>query len=125
MNPFALLADVILWVVYALVMAALAAVLFSWCRSLRMRGGAKGSNGVPQTGIKVVAILLPLVCGVITFAMASSTPIVANGITYDNVMWLLLSDMLIYTILAMLTVAVLAVLFGMSGISRRITKRWK
>ena len=40
-------------------------------------------------------------------------------------MWLLLSDMLIYTILAMLTVAVLAVLFGMSGISRRITKRWK
>ena len=57
--------------------------------------------------------------------MASSTPIVANGITYDNVMWLLLSDMLIYTILAMLTVAVLAVLFGMSGISRRIAKRWK
>ena len=91
MNPFALLADVILWVVYALVMAALAAVLFSWCRSLRMRGGTKGSNGVPQTGIKAVAILLPLVCGVITFAMASSTPIVANGITYDNVMWLLLS----------------------------------
>ena len=125
MNPFALLADVILWVVYALVMAALAAVLFSWCRSLRMRGGAQGSNGVPQTGIKAVGILLRLVCGVITFAMASSTPIVANGITYDNVMWLLLSDMLIYTILAMLTVAVLAVLFGMSGSSRRIAKRWK
>ena len=56
MNPFALLADVILWVVYALVMAALAAVLFSWCRSLRMRGGTKGSNGVPQTGIKAVAV---------------------------------------------------------------------
>lgn len=125
MNMFSLLADVILWFVYALAMAAVASVLFSWVRSLCIRGGKRVSNGVPVMCIKIGAVLLPLLCGVLSFAFASSSPIVANGVTYDNVVWLRLADMLIYTILVMLAVAVVAVLFGMSGISRRMSKRWK
>lgn len=112
--------SVLLYTIYALLLIALGLLVWSAVRSVRRNRGEAVSNGLPVRrmawGVLVlVAVVLGLTC-----LLASTEPLVINGKVFDDSFWLRVSDMLISTSLILILVAVVGVLFGLSGLSRKL-----
>ena len=92
------IADIVLWLVYITLAAALAASAFSVWHGLRFR--RKGSdvvNGVPAGRIGWLVLLgFVLIMG-LSFALGSTEPILTNGVRFTDMLWLRVADMFIYT----------------------------
>ena len=112
--------DLLLFTVYALLVATLALTLWSMWHSYRKRQRQSSDNGVPTRGIAWGVWVLLAVTLAATWLFASTRPLSINGSIYDNRFWLRASDMLINSSLVLISVAVMGVLFGMSGLSRRL-----
>lgn len=112
--------SVLLYTIYALLLIALGLLVWSAVRSVCRNRGEAVSNGLPVRrmawGVLVlVAVVLGLTC-----LLASTEPLVINGKVFDDSFWLRVSDMLISTSLILILVAVVGVLFGLSGLSRKL-----
>ena len=95
-SPF--FAEIMLWLMYIAVAAALAVTGLSVLKTLRQRTKDDETiNGVPQTRIAwtVGGIFLAILA--VTFLLGSSAPILTNGQLYTNTFWLKVTDMFIYT----------------------------
>ena len=93
-----LFADIMLWLMYIAVAAALAVTGLSVLKTLRQRTkDDEIINGVHQTRIAwtVAGIFLAILA--VTFLLGSSAPLVTNGQLYTNTFWLKVTDMFIYT----------------------------
>lgn len=115
-----LLTDVLIWLVYILI--GMAAVLTAVSVAAGIK--AHSAEDVTVSGLPAARIAYTtagVVAGVLllTFALGSSTPVQANGMTYDSAVWLRLSDMFIHTSEILIGVAVACVAFGVSGLARR------
>ena len=98
-----LVADITLAIVYVMLLAAVAATLFSIVRTLRLRRKEDDSrNGVPTVRIAWTVAGAFAACLLITFMLGSTTPVVTNGQTFDDTFWLRTTDMLIYTSLILI-----------------------
>ena len=109
-----LLAEVMLWLVYATVAVAVAVTVFSVVRPLLIapRRQAAGRGWL----IVVFTALLLLV----TWLLGSDRPLVVNGTVFSDAFWLKSTDMLIVSSLILIVVAVALVCFGVTGLSRTI-----
>ena len=95
-SPF--FAEIMLWLMYIAVAAALVVTGLSVLKTLRQRTkDDEIINGVPQTRIAwtVGGIFLAILA--VTFLLGSSAPILTNGQLYTNTFWLKVTDMFIYT----------------------------
>jgi hypothetical protein len=110
---YPLFVDLLLWTVYVLLAITVGLTLWSMLRS----PSRLWKGGTLPAWIAFALLVLTLA---VTCLLANTTPIVINGKTYADALWLRVSDMLIYTSLFLIFVAVLGVAFGMSGLSRRI-----
>lgn len=95
-TPF--FADLMLWLMYIMIGAALLVSGYSVWHGLRTR--RKGDdiiNGVPAGRIGWCVAIGFVLFLVVTFLLGSSKPIVTNGERFTDVFWLKTTDMFIYT----------------------------
>ena len=99
--------------IYILLAVAVALIIWSAIRTIRLRQQQKPDFGMPQKHIVWgVALLLVLTLG-ITYLLGSSQPLSINGGIYQDAFWLRLSDMFINSTLILLVIAACACGFSM------------
>lgn len=114
------LIDIELALVYVALLIALVFMAGSALRSFRLRDKSQDVvNNIPVTKIGYATLALLIVCLGLTFLLGSSKPITLNDETYTSTFWLKAADMFIYTSLILILIAVGAVIYGMSGLSRK------
>lgn len=116
-----LLAELMLWLIYIVVATVVVAMAVSVVRTLRLHQTSMAvSNRVPQRrlawGVTVFAVALV----VVACLLGSSSPMLINGISYDDTFWLKVSDGLIVSSVVLMIVAACFVAYGLSGANRRI-----
>jgi len=116
-----ILAEVMLWLMYAMLFVALVAAVASAVHSLRHRyDSIAASNRVPRKyiawGVAGFTVLLLL----ITCLAGSSQPLIINGITYTDRFWLKATDGLIVSSVILMVIAACFVIYGLSGINRKL-----
>ena len=95
-SPF--FADLMLWLMYFAVIAAIAVTIASVVKTLRMRTkDDEVVNGVPQARIAWTTALCFVVCLAVTWLLGSSRPLLTNGQPFTSTFWLKTADMFIYT----------------------------
>ena len=114
--------NVLLYCIYALLLMGVALLVWSAVRSVRRNRGQSVSNGLPVRRIAWGVVALVIVVLGLTCLLANTQPLSINGRTFDDVFWLRTSDMLITTSLVLMGIAVVGVLFGISGWSRKLKK---
>ncbi|MBQ8657068.1 MAG: hypothetical protein IJ527_08475 [Prevotella sp.] len=105
--------DVLLVVLYLLLAVTLGLTIWSVLHSLHRRTRepqptrmvSARTTGLVAGGLLVVALVL-------TFALASTQPLLINGDQFADALWLRLSDMFIFTTIIMLLVAIVGVVWG-------------
>lgn len=80
------------------------------------------TGGIPTGKIAIGCFAILLITLGVTYITASDSAILINGKSYTNGSWLKITDMLIHTSEVLLVLAVLAVVYGMSGLNRKIQK---
>ena len=108
--------DVLLYVVYAMTVlavgVALGAVALRFARVWRQTR-RRAYRLVAGTGLFSLLLGVTLLC-------ASSRPMLVNGEWFESVVWLRVTDMLLYAIYLLLVVAVLCAVLSVTGVFRRI-----
>ena len=95
-SPF--FADMMLWLMYLMIGAAVVVTAFSVWHGLRTtRKGDDIVNRVPAGRIGWLVILGLVVCLVVTFLLGSTSPVVSNGESFTDRFWLKVTDMFIYS----------------------------
>ena len=98
-----LLADIMLWLMYIALAAALVVTVVSVVHTLRQRTKAdEVVNGVPRTRMALIVTAGFLLCLVLTFLLGSSEPVTTNGRLFTDTFWLKATDMFIYTSLILI-----------------------
>ena len=93
-----IVADIMLWLMYIAVAAALVVTGLSVLKTLRQRTkDDEIINGVPQTRIAWTVGFIFVAILVVTFLLGSSTPLITNGQLFTSIFWLKVTDMFIYT----------------------------
>ena len=114
------LIDIELVLVYVVLLIALVFMAGSALRSFRLRDKSQNVvNNIPVTKIGYATLALLIVCLALTFLLGSSQPLALNGERYTSTFWLKAADMFIYTSLILILIAAGAVIYGMSGLSRK------
>lgn len=92
------IADIMLWLMYVTLAAAIGVTAYSVWHGLRnRRKGSDVVNGVPAGRIGwLVAIGFVLIMA-LTFVLGSTKPILTNGTLLTDSFWLRAADMFIYT----------------------------
>ena len=91
-------AEVMLWLMYIAVAAALVVTGLSVWKTVRMRTkDDEVINGVPQTRIAWTTAGAFVVCLLVTYLLGSSEPLMTNGTVFASKFWLKMTDMFIYT----------------------------
>ncbi len=116
-----ILAEVMLWLMYAMLFVALVAAVASAVHSFRHRyDSIAASNRVPRKyiawGVAGFTILLLL----ITCLTGSSQPLIINGISYTDRFWLKATDGLIVSSVILMVIAACFVIYGISGMNRKL-----
>lgn len=116
-----LFTDAVLVFIYLLVLVAVAVAITSLVRAVRQRDDSSDIvNNLPATKIKYCSFGLLAVLLVVTFALGSTEPVLANGVKFTDALWLRITDMFINTSIVLLIVAAAGVAFGLSGRSRKL-----
>ena len=116
-----LLTDILLGYIYLLLAIAMGVTVYSIVHGIRT-SGRQGftENGVPAGRITFVTWVATAVLLILTFALGATDPIKVNGKDFCESIWLRLSDMFIISSGVMILIAIAAMVFGMSGYSRRM-----
>ena len=98
-----LVADIMLWLMYIAVAAALIVTVVSVLKTVRLRTkDEEVVNGVPRTRMAWIVGIAFLLCLVLTFLLGSSEPVRTNGKLFTDTFWLKATDMFIYTSLILI-----------------------
>ena len=98
MANHTLLVDVILWAVYLLLIIGVGAAIWSAVHGVRTHEkevdplASKHTQTIGYVTVALVAVLM-----VLTYALASTHPVVSNGKPFTDALWLRLTDMFIFT----------------------------
>ena len=100
MNSFLspAIADVVLWLMYLMIIAAIGVTVYSvWHGMRNRRKGDDIINGVPAGRIGWCVAIALVACLVLTFLLGSTSPVMTNGTRFTDAFWLKMTDMFIYT----------------------------
>lgn len=110
-----LFTDVVIVFMYLMVAAGVAAAVYAVVMERKRRSRQSVENGIPVGKIERGTLVLLVALLAVSFLLGSSAPIKVDGEVFDSVFWLKATDMLIYTSLALIAVAVAAVVFSVAG----------
>ena len=116
-----LLAEVMLWLMYAMLLVALVAAVVSAARSFRFRADSiASSNRVPRKWIAWGVVAFTVILLLVTCLAGSSQPLIINGISYTDRFWLKTTDGLIVSSFVLIIIAACGVVYGISGVNRKL-----
>ena len=115
-----LLAEVMLWLMYAALAVALVVAVMSAVRSFQYRADSlAASNRVPRRKIAWGVTAFTIVLLVVACLLGSAQPLIINGVSYTDRFWLKTTDGLIVSAVILMVIAACFVLYGMSGLNRK------
>ena len=117
-----LFTDVLLSLMCLLLLASFLLAVWAVVHTYRSSGQVdevSQSHGIRGRRISQVTWGVTVVLLIVTFVLGSSSPLLVNGQNYQDWLWLKVSDMLVYSTVIMLVVAVAAVLFGATRYIRK------
>ena len=107
--------DALIYLKYAFaaitVILAVLAGLFQFIQSLK-----DDPKGAVKT---VVALILVAALVIVCYTMGSTDPILVNNEPYNDVMWLKVTDMFLYSMYALAALATLATIVNLTGIFKK------
>lgn len=116
-----LLAEVMLWLMYAMLLVALVAAVVSAARSFRFRADSiASSNRVPRKWIAWGVVAFTVILLLVTCLAGSSQPLIINGVSYTDRFWLKTTDGLIVSSFVLIIIAACGVVYGISGVNRKL-----
>ena len=115
--------DFLLYTIYGMLGVTILLTVISAVRGVVRRKGETKSNGIRVRLLAWGIGLATAVVLLLTFLLADTTPLVINGKSFDDGLWLRISDMLINSSIILMLVAALGVAFGLSGWSRKIGRK--
>lgn len=116
-----LLAEVMLWLMYAALLTAMVVAVISAVRSFRLRTESIAmSNRVPRRWIAWGVVVFTILLLAITCLLGSSQPLIINGISYTDRFWLKTTDGLIVSSAILILIAASFVVYGVSGLNRKL-----
>ena len=98
MTNSTLFVEIVLWAMYCLLAVAIGIAVWSAVHGVRTHERTKdplASRRTSMIGYSTVALVVILM--LLTFALASTYPIISNGQPFTDAFWLRLSDMFIFT----------------------------
>ena len=115
-----LLTDAVIGLMCLLLVAAVAMGIYAILRDYKLSARQESMvNGVPARKIFRITWLSTLVVLALSFALASSAPMLVNGDHYADWLWLKVSDMFVVTSIVLLVAAIGAVIFGATRYIRK------
>ena len=112
--------DILLWVIYLSLFIAAVAVVFSVVRTVSSPGKKPLiENGLPVNRLAWLVALFWMAVMLFSFFLGDSSELQANGKTFSDQLALRLTDMFIYAATILIAVAILGVLYGLSGMNRK------
>ncbi|GAB6982550.1 hypothetical protein [Prevotella dentasini] len=119
-----LLTDLLLGFMFVLFLTAIGVMVYSLLHTFRKAGRSEGVvNGIPARKVSYSVFGATLLCLVLTFALGSSSGMLVNGVEYNDVIWLRISDMFVWSSLILLVLATLSVIFGATRYYRKGRRR--
>lgn len=119
-----LFTNLVLGLMWLVLVGAIALALFSVAKTVRKTSKSDAIvNGVNENKIFRITWFVTVVLLVVSFGIGSSEPMSINGNDYAEWLWLKLSDMFVYTSVAMLVIALGAVTFGATRYIRKGKKK--
>lgn len=116
-----LLAEMMLWLMYAALTIALVVAVLSAVHSFRYRSDSiAASNRVPRKSIAWGVLGFTMILLLVTCLAGSSQPLIINGISYTDRFWLKITDGLIVSSVTLIVIAACFVVYGISGMNRKI-----
>ncbi len=120
-----LFTDVVLWLLYAMTAVAVCVAACAVWHGYRTRSAEKVVNGIPAARIAWTTAALLVVSLAVGFIGGSSSPVRVNGKAFSDTFWLKTTDMFIFATAVLIVVAVVAVVYSMSGLNRKTRLRSK
>src|SRR5574344_278564 len=117
--------DVLIYLMYILVVAAVATAVAAIIRSFKMRDSSSDTAGIKSSVIANASFILMFVSLAVCFLVGSSKPVTVNGALLTDKFWLKVTDMFLSSSYFLLAVAVIGLVFGVSGINRKFPKKHK
>lgn len=115
-----LFTDALLWLMFAVLVAAIVAAVWAGVRGVRNGSGGKPvENNIPVRRITIAVAAGTLLLLLLTFVFGSSAPMKINGSEYADGFWLRATDMFISSSLLLMAAAAVAVVFGMTKTRRK------
>lgn len=115
-----LLTDVLMVLMILMVIGGIGLAVWSVVWHLKIRGrGESRENNIPVKKIAYCVAGGTALMLLLTFLLGSSAPMLINGTTFDDTLWLKVSDMFISSSLLLITVAIAAVIYGATKYIRR------
>lgn len=115
-----LLTPVLLVFTYVLLAVAVGAAVWALLREVKRRSSeSKVVNGIPTALISRCVAGGTLLVFILTFALASTKPVVTNGKLFTDTLLLRVADQFIFTAMVLLLVAAVAVGYGMTRYYRK------
>ncbi len=111
-----LLAEVMLWLVYVVVVVAVVVTVFSAVRPFMVSPKKPSARGWVIMALTALLLL-------VTYLLGSDHPMVINGTLFSDAVWLKTADMFIASSTILIIIAAAFVLYGVSGWNRKLTKK--
>lgn len=105
--------DVLIILMYLTLSAALLSIIWAVVRTMRLVGKTSGkTHGVPVRRIKIALSITVILLLTLSFAFASTSPLTINTTKFEDVFWLRMSNMFVFTGLVSILIATAATLFS-------------
>ena len=113
--------DIVLYTIYALLLAATVLTVWSAVRSLRLQGREGGrQHGVPARRIALIVAGGLVLTMAVSWLTAGTQPLTINGKPYTDELWLRASGMFITTALLLIgIIIILALYIGAKALMKR------
>lgn len=118
-----LMTDAVIWLMVILLLVLLCLVAWSYLMSHKISKRNESQHHIPAKKLSRGIGLMTLILLILSFVFGSKSAIKVNNEIYDSSFWLKTSDMLIFTSLVLMFLAVLAIVFSVMKNRYKSNKR--
>ncbi len=105
--------DIIIYLMYLVILASIGVTIWSVVRRIKMIGRTSGKiHGIPARKINMTIVLSVFASLSLSFAFADVSPISINTRLYDDMFWLRVSNMFVFTGSLFMLLGILAIIYS-------------
>ena len=105
--------DIIIYIMYLVILASIGVTIWSVVRRIKMIGRTSGKiHGIPARRINMSIVLSVFASLSLSFAFADVSPITINTRLYDDMFWLRVSNMFVFTGSLFMLLGIVAIIYS-------------